>query len=1422
MIDVIDSKQLISYTNKDFESIYVELLDLVKELTYKWDPSVSNESDPGVILLKLNAIIADKCNYNIDQNVLECFPLSVTQEANARQLFEQLGYFMHWYRSAVTSISLKWIGDEDTAQYTIPKFTMVSDYDNSVIYTLVGPFDGVINDYFTVASQKLSCEGDITTFKAIQGIAVEYDINGDTLITPDKLDSNNRLYFDGTDIAENGIFITNVDKQNYSEWKRKDNLLVETLGNRYYKFGVSKDMDSCYLEFPDDVTDLIGEGINITYIQTDGEYGNVAAQIIEKFYNDVTPEESTTDNPITLNSDNVSISNAASATNGTNYQSINDAYKQYKKTIGTFNTLITLRDYMNVINNSGLVSNGFVCDRTNDVQNTYSVMSTINDANQQITQIEADESDEPLLTAFSLKLYLLQYVENVTDLDSYNQTFELMKNSELENVKAYIADLKAIPHDYVDIQPATSTAAHFCFFKNKYPIDCNILTQYALTSAEASELVDNIRLALYENLNSKEINFGDEVTLDLVYDIVTNADERIKAAIIDNLVYTTYAVYFDGNEYQEIEISSADIDPVDYEVMYNVPEFDNDNSYDTDSIVMYNGHRYICVSHKDTGMPWSEADWKLYEISVTTNESTFTQKIGINNYEQQTFVYIEDAWTQNGEIVNLTDFGIQIDGYVEDGDVITASVSIKTQLRDEIYAKSVLSGATQFFIKAEPFNYNLNQIITQQVDNVEKISSNVDIVFNQSNPIYTLKDNESLQFYAPNLIDSTEYSNYVRYEYYIKDAVSANTDYQLKANEFIIFYWKEEDNKLALYEYAAYGEGNIIKPSFELEGKGSDRDAIGISIANKLKADGSTIPECRNLGTTTDPKYVLDSEHEPNYIDIQLSENIGTISTYLSGSKKIVTREMNKITLDSTYYCYWVLNDKVNNKYRLFESNPEDPTAPQSVLLKNGEYFFYSSSALSDLIILGSGTEIVRSNSSNNWEVDVLPTDEILTQGTNALKNLWMKVPSGTTIEVVENQYLTVGPGCMVKIETASQQDVYDLTVVTENATVDKATWFESDLKNDTQIESIYEFIYSGTSWTLNDKSVSLSTYGITPSFVSPQEGDEIDIKVTRLWEIAIDNTGATSTRSISDFKISYSTDKGVSYTTLDDISLVSHDGWRIMSLLAITISPTEPQVLLDGQTITYYIKDNPVGNKIVGQNEVDNKYPVVLLSSLKLDSDGSGMFGTSYIDDYGQTIYLSLYQYEELLSDNQAGIRFYGEDSVIFDFEPIDNEKAITFSIPVGEYILKLSNPTGILETVQLELDGQLLHAMHDTEANNFNAFGTHYIYMNLAEQTEHTLTVKISEHSEKCTLTINNCYRYTYPTGMSLEYFNKIYNLINKLDKQKHSFDYTLEVDEDENIENPLAAKSFFKSNHIYNQFTICQLDASKNSKIYVTGKK
>ena len=133
----------LSYTNKDFSSVFTELLDLVKKLSDKWDPASSNESDPGVVLLKIGALLTDKLNYNIDKNILETFPISVTQEKNAWNIFEQLGYYMHWYLSATTTLSAKWLTETPLGSpvhtFTFPRFTEVCNADNSIHYTTTEP-----------------------------------------------------------------------------------------------------------------------------------------------------------------------------------------------------------------------------------------------------------------------------------------------------------------------------------------------------------------------------------------------------------------------------------------------------------------------------------------------------------------------------------------------------------------------------------------------------------------------------------------------------------------------------------------------------------------------------------------------------------------------------------------------------------------------------------------------------------------------------------------------------------------------------------------------------------------------------------------------------------------------------------------------------------------------------------------------------------------------------------------------------------------------------------------------------------------------------------------------------------------------------------------------------------------------------------
>ena len=83
--DEINAVKL-SATKKDFYQIWNELLDTAGKISERWDPTSTNESDPGIVLLKVLTAVADKLNYTIDANTLEAFMPSAAQEESMRKL----------------------------------------------------------------------------------------------------------------------------------------------------------------------------------------------------------------------------------------------------------------------------------------------------------------------------------------------------------------------------------------------------------------------------------------------------------------------------------------------------------------------------------------------------------------------------------------------------------------------------------------------------------------------------------------------------------------------------------------------------------------------------------------------------------------------------------------------------------------------------------------------------------------------------------------------------------------------------------------------------------------------------------------------------------------------------------------------------------------------------------------------------------------------------------------------------------------------------------------------------------------------------------------------------------------------------------------------------------------------------------------
>jgi hypothetical protein len=120
----------------------------------------------------------------------------------------------------------------------------------------------------------------------------------------------------------------------------------------------------------------------VKYILSTGTQGNIKKNNINSFLEEQKVEY-TTDNNETAQkviNDQIHIIQTSGTINGEDPETVEDAYRNYKKTVGTFNTLVTRRDYENYLYNAkvgsdNLVSNCVVSDRTNDLNATLKVQT---------------------------------------------------------------------------------------------------------------------------------------------------------------------------------------------------------------------------------------------------------------------------------------------------------------------------------------------------------------------------------------------------------------------------------------------------------------------------------------------------------------------------------------------------------------------------------------------------------------------------------------------------------------------------------------------------------------------------------------------------------------------------------------------------------------------------------------------------------------------------------------------------------------------------------------------------------------------------------------------------------------------------------------------------------------------------------------
>lgn len=407
----------IRYSHRDYESIKEDLINAIPSLTQEW--TGREESDPGIVLIKLISMLGDNLSYNTDKNVLELFLDTVTQRKNCSKILSLLGYKMHWYRSATIGMQVR-LSEEYDSQGN-PNHIVLSPFKTTfrsssedLIYTLISDDPGAGDIDILSATYN-------TLLKLVEGRVVQVTFNKNSLV-------NNRYYFAESNVDESHIWLTFGSSHVF---KFVNNLyLVTDDAQASFEFNVDE-FDRPYIELIKYWEDIVGNAAStakftLYYILSSGAAGNVARNQLTKaqsvsgsYVTGLTTNYetghlvSTTTNSLLVMShpgsyeslDDAQESNQYTS-QGYNPQTVEEAKKDSANYLFTYDTLVNASDFEKAsrrvtgITGSKILDNVIIEYEGMDPQEVSSRCSDD-------FGTEEDENGSQILKAYQAILYLL-------------------------------------------------------------------------------------------------------------------------------------------------------------------------------------------------------------------------------------------------------------------------------------------------------------------------------------------------------------------------------------------------------------------------------------------------------------------------------------------------------------------------------------------------------------------------------------------------------------------------------------------------------------------------------------------------------------------------------------------------------------------------------------------------------------------------------------------------------------------------------------------------------------------------------------------------------------------------------------------------------------------------------------------------------
>ena len=355
----------LSYTSRDFTSIYEELLKSVPLLTKSWE--AKDENDPGIVLLKAISMVGDMLSYNQDKQALEAFPRTVLQRANAQQIFRLIGYKMHWWRSSIVEASFT---NANTFPIMIGRYNTFTTSDGTITYTNTKEIN-IPSGAYGVDSYKAELIQGVpftpimknsikpTNYNAEWHDVYDYNIKSSDFV-------NNKLFIDYKNIDETSLVLIDNDETPFAvnEWKLVKNINLSETMEKVFEFDISEN-GVPYIILPDYWnTKYVITKFKLFFILSDGKDGEIEENTLSKINS----------NNCYVNQDNIDINTALNQVNifntastyGYNPETCVEARKESEKYQNTIDTLVILKDFEKAVRRISSVANVIATDIQSD------------------------------------------------------------------------------------------------------------------------------------------------------------------------------------------------------------------------------------------------------------------------------------------------------------------------------------------------------------------------------------------------------------------------------------------------------------------------------------------------------------------------------------------------------------------------------------------------------------------------------------------------------------------------------------------------------------------------------------------------------------------------------------------------------------------------------------------------------------------------------------------------------------------------------------------------------------------------------------------------------------------------------------------------------------------------------------------------